>query len=106
MIPYSAAIRIRNQRSRSTQRWIIPFWLAGLLLLPVALLLLPLVGLVCLIARINHDGITVMLVEQNVVQSLALAHRAYVLENGRVVMTGEADALARDPALGKAYLGM
>jgi hypothetical protein len=53
MIPYSAAIRIRNERSRSTQRWIIPFWLAGLLLLPAALLLLPLVGLVCLVARIN-----------------------------------------------------
>jgi hypothetical protein len=38
---------------RSTQRWIIPFWLAGLLLLPAALLLLPLALLVCLIARIN-----------------------------------------------------
>ncbi len=53
MIPYAAAIRIRNERSRSTQRWIIPFWLAGLLLLPVALLLLPLVLIVCAIARIN-----------------------------------------------------
>ncbi|MGD0299998.1 MAG: hypothetical protein ABSE86_23135 [Bryobacteraceae bacterium] len=53
MIPYSAAIRIRNERSRSTQRWIIPFWLAGLLLLPVALLLLPLAMVVCAIARIN-----------------------------------------------------
>jgi hypothetical protein len=53
MIPYSAAIRIRNERRRSTQRLIIPFWLAGLLLLPVGLLLLPLVGLLCLIARIN-----------------------------------------------------
>lgn len=53
MIPYSAAIQIRSERSRSTQRWIIPFWLAGILLLPVALLLLPLVLLVCAIARIN-----------------------------------------------------
>ena len=53
MIPYSAAIRIRNERSHRTQRWIITFWLAGLLLLPAALLLLPLIILVCAIARIN-----------------------------------------------------
>ena len=53
MIPYAVAIRVRNERSRSAQRWIIPFWLAGLLLLPVGLLLLPLVLLVCFFARIN-----------------------------------------------------
>jgi hypothetical protein len=53
MIPYAAAIRIRNERSRGTQRWIIPFWLAGLLLLPVAVLLLPLTIVVCAVARIN-----------------------------------------------------
>jgi hypothetical protein len=53
MIPYAAAIQIRTGRSRATQRWIIPFWLAALLLLPAALLLLPLVLVVCLVARIN-----------------------------------------------------
>jgi len=53
MIPYAAAIRIRNEHSRGTQRWIIPFWLAGLLLLPVAVLLLPLTIVVCAVARIN-----------------------------------------------------
>lgn len=53
MIPYSAAIQIRTDRIRTTQRWIIPFWLAGILLLPVALLLLPLILVVCAIARIN-----------------------------------------------------
>jgi hypothetical protein len=53
VIPYSAAIQIRTERSRSTQRWIIPFWLAGILLLPVALLLLPLILVVCAVARIN-----------------------------------------------------
>jgi hypothetical protein len=53
VIPYAVAIRVRNERSRSAQRWIIPFWLVGLLLLPVALLLLPLVLVVCAIARIN-----------------------------------------------------
>jgi hypothetical protein len=53
VIPYSAAIQIRTERIRTTQRWIIPFWLAGILLLPVALLLLPLILVVCAIARIN-----------------------------------------------------
>ena len=53
MIPYSAEIQVRTERNRSAQRWIIPFWLAGLLLLPLCVLLLPLVFLVCAIARIN-----------------------------------------------------
>jgi hypothetical protein len=53
VIPYSAAIQIRTERIRTTQRWIIPFWLAGILLLPAALLLLPLILVVCAIARIN-----------------------------------------------------
>ena len=59
-----------------------------------------------LIARIAADGLAVMLVEQNVVQSLALAARAYVLENGHVVLEGPAATLAADPALEKAYLGL
>ena len=59
-----------------------------------------------LIGRIAEDGLAVMLVEQNVVQSLDLAQRAYVLENGLVAMSGEAAQLARNPELQKAYLGM
>ncbi len=59
-----------------------------------------------LIARIAADGLAVMLVEQNVVQSLELAARAYVLENGAVVMAGSASDLAQDPRLMKTYLGM
>lgn len=59
-----------------------------------------------LIARIAAEGLAVMLVEQNVVQSLELAARAYVLENGAVVMAGKAEDLARDPRLMKTYLGM
>jgi branched-chain amino acid transport system ATP-binding protein len=59
-----------------------------------------------LIRRINSDGLSIMLVEQNVVQSLEVANRAYVMENGRFVMSGKAAALAADPALEKAYLGM
>ena len=59
-----------------------------------------------LIARIAGEGLAVMLVEQNVVQSLELAARAYVLENGAVVMAGDAETLKRDPRLMKTYLGM
>jgi branched-chain amino acid transport system ATP-binding protein len=59
-----------------------------------------------LISRIAADGLAVMLVEQNVVQSLELASRAYVLENGQVVMAGPADELKRDARLMTTYLGM
>jgi branched-chain amino acid transport system ATP-binding protein len=59
-----------------------------------------------LIGRLHRDGLAILLVEQNVVQSLALAQRAYVLENGRVVLAGLASELREDPALRKAYLGL
>jgi branched-chain amino acid transport system ATP-binding protein len=59
-----------------------------------------------LVRRLNEDGLSILLVEQNVVQSLALAHRAYVMENGRIVLSGTASELAEDPELRKAYLGM
>ena len=59
-----------------------------------------------LIRTLNAEGLAVLLVEQNVMQSLELAGRAYVLENGQVVMAGDAKVLAADPALEKAYLGM
>ncbi|HSE96717.1 MAG TPA: ABC transporter ATP-binding protein [Blastocatellia bacterium] len=58
-----------------------------------------------IIRRINAEGITVMLVEQNVQQSLKLANRAYVLENGRVVLEGEGGALLNDERVRAAYLG-
>jgi branched-chain amino acid transport system ATP-binding protein len=59
-----------------------------------------------LIATIAAEGLAVMLVEQNVVQSLELAARAYVLENGRIVVAGAAADIAADPALKHAYLGL
>jgi branched-chain amino acid transport system ATP-binding protein len=58
-----------------------------------------------LIGRLNRDGLAILLVEQNVVQSLAIAHRAYVLENGRIGLSGKASDLAQDPELRKSYLG-
>jgi len=59
-----------------------------------------------LIRRINGEGLAVVLVEQNVVQSLAIAHRAYVMENGVFALSGPAAALLEDPSLKKSYLGM
>ncbi len=58
-----------------------------------------------LIGRLNTDGLALLLVEQNVVQSLAIAHRAYVLENGRIALSGRASELAENPELRKSYLG-
>jgi branched-chain amino acid transport system ATP-binding protein len=58
-----------------------------------------------LIGRLNGDGLPILLVEQNVVQSLAIAHRAYVLENGRIALSGSAAELAEHPELRKTYLG-
>ena len=62
--------------------------------------------LFALIARINTDGMAVLLVEQNVVQSLEIANRAYILADGKFVMSGAAADIAADPALKRAYLGM
>ena len=59
-----------------------------------------------LIQKLNADGLAILLVEQNVVQSLAIAHRAYVLENGVVAMSGPAQDLAADPGLRRSYLGL
>jgi branched-chain amino acid transport system ATP-binding protein len=58
------------------------------------------------IARLNAEGVTVLLVEQNARRALALASRAYVLETGRVVVSGPARALAADPRIRAAYLGL
>lgn len=56
--------------------------------------------------RINKEGVTVMLVEQNVRQTLAMCDRAYVLENGRVVLEGTGKNLLNDPHVKEAYLGI
>jgi branched-chain amino acid transport system ATP-binding protein len=58
------------------------------------------------IGEINRQGTTVLLVEQNAHQSLRISSRAYVLERGRVALTGTGAALLADPHVKKAYLGM
>ncbi len=62
--------------------------------------------LFALITRIHAEGVTVLLVEQNVVQGLATANRAYILAEGQCVMSGPAAEIAADPKLKRAYLGL
>jgi branched-chain amino acid transport system ATP-binding protein len=57
------------------------------------------------IKEINEQGTTVLLVEQNALQALSIAHRGYVLQTGSVVLTGPADDLIKNEMVRKAYLG-
>ena len=59
-----------------------------------------------LMAQMRDDGLTILLAEQQVQASLDLADRAFVLESGRVVLQGAASALAADPRIRAAYLGL
>jgi len=58
-----------------------------------------------IIQEINAAGTTVLLVEQNAHMALSVAHRAYVLETGRIVLSGPAQELAQNPKVKEAYLG-
>ena len=58
-----------------------------------------------IVVEINKTGATIMLVEQNASMALSIAHRAYVLETGEVVLSGNATELAKNPEVRKAYLG-
>ena len=59
-----------------------------------------------ILERIKNSGVTILLVEQNVVRALKMSDRAYVIENGRIVMQGQGAALLKDDHLRKAYMGM
>ncbi len=59
-----------------------------------------------IVTTINHDqGVAVLLVEQNAGLALRVAHRAFLLETGRVAASGDADSLAKDESIRRAYLG-
>ncbi len=58
-----------------------------------------------IIQQINKEGKTVLLVEQNAYGALKIAHKAYVLETGRIVLEGEGHQLLKDPRVREAYLG-
>jgi branched-chain amino acid transport system ATP-binding protein len=58
------------------------------------------------IRALHAKGLTILLVEQNVAVSLKLSQHAFVLENGRIVMSGSGEALLRDERVRQAYLGL
>jgi branched-chain amino acid transport system ATP-binding protein len=58
-----------------------------------------------IIQEVRRDGVTILLIEQNAQRALEIADRAYVLELGRIVMSGPAGELARDPRMVSSYLG-
>lgn len=58
------------------------------------------------IQQINKEGITILLVEQNALMALSIAHRGYVLQTGEIVITDTAENLKKNPTVQKAYLGM
>jgi len=59
-----------------------------------------------IVSNIQRQGIAVLIVEQNAVRALEIADRAYVLQNGRIVLSGKASALLAEPEIKKAYLGL
>ncbi len=60
-----------------------------------------------MIQRLNQkEGLTILLVEQNVQEALEIAHYAYVLQTGRIVMEGKSSELLRTDMIKKAYLGL
>ena len=59
-----------------------------------------------MIRRLNADGLSILLVEQNVLQSLEIAHRAYVLENGAITLSGPPSELLGNEELKRSYLGI
>ena len=59
-----------------------------------------------IIHEISQNGVTVLMVEQNVFEALQISHRAYVLQTGRVVLEGRGDELIKSDLVRKAYLGM
>jgi branched-chain amino acid transport system ATP-binding protein len=58
------------------------------------------------IKEINENGVTVLLVEQNVYEALSICHRGYVLENGRIVLEGSGEELLANEQVKRAYLGL
>jgi branched-chain amino acid transport system ATP-binding protein len=59
-----------------------------------------------IIKEINQQGTSILLVEQNALMALSIAHRAYVLETGRIVLSGGAREIAENPQVKEAYLGV
>ncbi|MGZ3614097.1 MAG: branched-chain amino acid ABC transporter ATP-binding protein, partial [Thermodesulfobacteriota bacterium] len=63
-------------------------------------------GIFKVIQEISRNGVTVLLVEQNVFEALQISLRAYVLQTGRIVLEGKGEDLLKSDLVRKAYLGM
>ncbi|CAN5861039.1 ABC transporter ATP-binding protein [soil metagenome] len=63
-------------------------------------------GIFDVVRQINQEGATVLIVEQNAVQTLEMAHRGYVLENGEITLSGTGEELLNDKRIREAYLGL
>jgi branched-chain amino acid transport system ATP-binding protein len=63
-------------------------------------------GLIESLHAINKDGVAILLVEQDVVLALDFAHRAFVMDRGRITLAGNAQSLSKDPAIREAYMGL
>ena len=59
-----------------------------------------------IIKKINLEGTSILLVEQNALMALSIANRAYVMETGRIVLAGDAKEVAENPQVKAAYLGI
>ena len=59
-----------------------------------------------IIRRINEEGTSILLIEQNVFHALSLSHRGYILENGRIALSGKGEELLKNPHIRKTYLGL
>lgn len=58
------------------------------------------------ISALNKEGLTILLVEQNVKRALEISHRAYIIENGKIVLTGPSESIMHDEHVKEVYLGM
>jgi branched-chain amino acid transport system ATP-binding protein len=59
-----------------------------------------------IVKLLNDQGVTILLVEQNALMALSIAHRGYVLQNGEIVLSDTAANLRRNESVQKAYLGV
>ena len=63
-------------------------------------------GIFKMIQSLNEKGLTILLVEQNALMALSIAHRGYVLQTGEIVLHDTAENLRNNPLMQKAYLGI
>ena len=94
---------VRRTHGRRRRRLLV---LLALLVLLVWLAPIIVAQIFEIIRQINEDGTPILLVEQNANEALHYSHRAYVLETGKIILSGESKDLLEDPRVIEAYLGL